>query len=293
LGEYAGRLAARDSGFGAAAPIGRAVILIRSNFPSIGGLKEFGLPRERLIHLVAHRGDAREYPENTLPAFNSALNLGVRFLELDVHLSADGVPVVIHDHHLSRTTGRRGVVFDLSAQELTQIDAGEPQRFGERFRGTRIPLLTDVLAVVRGRPEVTVFVEIKRASLTHFGHDQVVTAVVSALKPAAGQCVVISFDLPAVHRARQLSGMPIGWVLTKYDDRSRMKYEALQPEYLFCDHKALPPNGELWRGPWRWAMYEVETLELALSLAARGAHYIETMAVREMTEAIRSARQNA
>jgi glycerophosphoryl diester phosphodiesterase len=251
------------------------------------------LNRERLIHLVAHRGDAREYPENTLPAFNSALELGVRFLELDIHLSADGVPIVIHDHHLERTTGRRGVVFDLPAGELAQIDAGEPQRFGDRFRGTRIPLLKDVVALVKGRPEVTVFVEIKRASLAHFGHDQVVSAVVNAIRPVGGQCVVISFDLHAVHRARQLGGVPIGWVLTKYDPHSRMKYEALQPEYLFCDHKALPPSGELWRGPWRWVMYEVETLELALELATRGAHYIETMAVREMSEAIRAARQNA
>lgn len=249
--------------------------------------------RERLIHLVAHRGDAREFPENTLPAFKSALDLGVRFLELDVHICADGIPVVIHDHQLARTTGRRGVVFDMRAEEVTKIEAAEEQRFGDKYRGTCIPLLTDVLALIKGRPEVTVFVEIKRASLTRFGHDQVVSRVVNALKPAAAQCVVISFDLPAVHRARQLGGMPIGWVLNKYDDSSRMKYEALQPEFLFCDHLALPKQGALWRGPWRWAIYEVETLELAMSLAERGADYIETMAVREMSEAIRAARRSA
>jgi len=248
------------------------------------------LKRERLIHLVAHRGDARECPENTLPAFSSALKLGVRFLELDVHLSSDGVPVVIHDHRLARTTGHPGVVFDHTAAELTQIEAAETERFGERFRGTRIPLLTDVLDLIKGRPEVTVFVEIKRASLTQFGHDEVVSSVVNVLRAARGQCVVISFDLPAINRARQLGGVQIGWVLSKYDDRSRMKYEALAPEYLFCDHLALPPEGELWRGPWRWAMYEVDTLELALKLAARGADYIETMAVREMSDAIRAQR---
>jgi glycerophosphoryl diester phosphodiesterase len=92
-----------------------------------------------LIHLVAHRGDARDFPENTIPAFTSALELGLRFLELDVHMSADGVPMVIHDHELTRTTGRPGCVFDMRARELVQIDACEPTRFGERFRGTRIP----------------------------------------------------------------------------------------------------------------------------------------------------------
>jgi glycerophosphoryl diester phosphodiesterase len=252
------------------------------------------LNHARLIHLVAHRGNAREFPENTIPAFASALDLGLRFLELDVHISADGVPMVIHDHDLTRTTGRPGSVFDMQARELVQIDACEPTRFGERFRGTRIPKLTDVLALLDGRPEVTLFVEIKRASLTRFGYDQVVARVVNTLKPARSQCVVISFDLAAVHRVRQTGGMPIGWVLSAYDAHSRLKFEALQPEFLFVDHEMLPPGGAaLWRGPWRWAIYEVENLPLAQALAARGADYIETMAVHEMSEAMRKLQRPA
>ena len=248
----------------------------------------------RLIHLVAHRGNAREFPENTIPAFTSALELGLRFLELDVHISADGVPMVIHDHELIRTTGRAGCVFDLRSRELVQIDAGEPERFGERFRGTCIPRLTDVLKLLERRPEVTLFVEIKRASLTRFGYDQVVARVVNALKPVRSQCVVISFDLAAVHRVRQIGGVAIGWVLSAYDAHTRLKYEALQPEYLFVDHEMLPVGGAaLWRGPWRWAVYEVETLAMAQALAARGADYIETMAVRELSVALRDLQASA
>jgi glycerophosphoryl diester phosphodiesterase len=117
----------------------------------------------------------------------------------------------------------------------------------------------------------------------------VVARVVNTLKPARGQCVVISFDLAAVHRVRQIGGMPIGWVLSTYDAHTRLKFEALQPEFLFCDHEDLPPDGgALWRGPWRWVIYEVETLALAQALAARGADYIETMAVHEMSEAMRN-----
>jgi glycerophosphoryl diester phosphodiesterase len=249
------------------------------------------LNHDRLIHLVAHRGNAGEFPENTLPAFTSALELGLRFLELDVHISADGIPVVIHDHELVRTTGRPGCVFDMRARELALIDACEPSRFGERFRGTRIPLLRDVVSLLDGRPEVTLFVEIKRASLIRFGHDQVVTRVVNTLKPARAQCVVISFDLPAVHRVRQTGAMPIGWVLSAYDEHTRLKFEALQPEFLFVDQEMLPAEGALWRGPWRWAVYEVEDLALAQALAARGADYIETMRVRELSEAMRKLQQ--
>ena len=144
-----------------------------------------------------------------------------------------------------------------------------------------------MLTLLERRPEVTLFVEIKRASLTRFGHEQVVARVVNALKPALSQCVVISFDLAAVHRVRQMGSVPIGWVLNSYDAHTRLKFEALQPEYLFCDHEDLPPGeGALWRGPWRWVIYEVDNLPLAQALAARGANYIETMWVREMGEAI-------
>jgi glycerophosphoryl diester phosphodiesterase len=242
-----------------------------------------------LIHLVAHRGNARDYPENTLPAFASAMSAGLRFLELDVQLSADGIPMVIHDHELRRTTGVPGCVFDLSARQLTRIDAHEPRRFGDRFRGTHIPLLADVLALLDGRPDVTLFVEIKSESLAHFGHEQVIERLLQDLHAARSQCVVISFDLAAVFRVRQVGGLAIGWVLEQYDSHSRLKYEAVQPEFLFCDLKKLPEHQALWRGPWRWAIYEVQSFEVALSLAERGAHYIETMAVSAMSAALRSA----
>jgi glycerophosphoryl diester phosphodiesterase len=154
--------------------------------------------------------------------------------------------------------------------------------------------LTEVLVLLERRPEVTLFVEIKRASLTRFGHEQVVARVVNALKPALSQCVVISFDLAAVHRVRQMGSVPIGWVLNSYDPHTRLKFEALQPEYLFCDHEDLPPGeAALWRGPWRWVIYEVDNLPLAQALAARGANYIETMAVREMSAALRNLQQPA
>ena len=245
---------------------------------------------ERLILLVAHRGNAAEFPENTLPALISALELGVRFLELDVQLSRDGVPVVIHDHLLLRTTGLPGSVFDHDAAELAHIDAAEAQRFGERFSGTKLPLLREVMNLLHGRPDITLFIEIKRASLAEFGHDHVVSQVLAVIKPWRTQCVVISFDLAAIHRARRLGDAPIGWVLSDYDDHSRLKYEVLQPQFLFCDHEKLPPAGRLWHGPWRWVIYEVANLPLALQLAELGADYVETMAVRAMSAALRGLR---
>ena len=89
-------------------------------------------------------------------------------------------------------------------------------------------------------------------------------------------------------RARQIGGFRIGWVLPHYDSHTRLKCEALQPEFLFCDEEKLGAGEPLWRGTWRWVIYEVTTIELALSLAARGADFVETMAVRELGVAMRA-----
>jgi glycerophosphoryl diester phosphodiesterase len=241
----------------------------------------------RFVHLIAHRGNARDFPENTLPALKSAIDLGVRFLEFDIQLSADGVPMVLHDVELQRTTGIGGSVFDLSAAELSAMSAHEPQRFGERFRDAHIPQLKDVVDLVAGRREITLFAEIKRASLRRHGHELVVPRVLEILKPLRSRCVVISFDLPAIHMARQHGGFAVGWCLSEYDAHARLKFEALKPEFLFCDHEKLPAQGRLWRGPWRWALYEVDRIERALELAERGADFIETMAVERMIAAFR------
>ncbi len=238
------------------------------------------------MQLVAHRGNARECPENTLPAFRSALALGIRYLELDVQLSADRVPVVLHDATLRRTTGRSGRVFDLTAAALSQLDTAGPERLGERHGGAIVPLLADVLHLVDDRPDVTVFVEIKRESLKHFGLEEVVGRVVDTCAPWRTQCVTISFELAAIARARELGAAAIGWVLGDLRDRTRLACEALAPEYVFVDVKKLSRTTPLWRGPWRWVVYEVDSLPAARALADRGVELIETMAVGPMSRAL-------
>lgn len=88
---------------------------------------------ERLV--VAHRGFAEDVPENTLPAFRAALDVGADILETDVHVSADGVAMVCHDPDLTRVAGRPGVVAGLSRTKLQSIDLG----------GAHMPTLDELL----------------------------------------------------------------------------------------------------------------------------------------------------
>ncbi len=114
--------------------------------------------------LIAHRGASGTVPENTLEAFRVAALAGAEMMELDLHLSSDGVPVVIHDPTLDRTTGARGRVARRTAVELAALDAGyrfSPEgrrRFSFRGRGLGIPALEDVLVAL---PEVRFTLEAK------------------------------------------------------------------------------------------------------------------------------------
>ena len=241
----------------------------------------------RFLHLVARGGDAAGHPENTLPAFQSALDLGVRFVEVDVQLSSNGVPMAVRGDDVM-VDGVLLSLGDLTAAELAQVDSSEAHRFGQRFSGTCIPRLVDVLSLITKRPETTVFVNLCRASLNRFGHDQVAAKVAETVKPFRSRCIVVSSDLPAVHRARHLTGLQIGWEIPAYDNHTRLKYEALQPEYIFCDLATLPPKGALWRGPWKWAVRAAATLDDALDLAARGAEFVSTRDPRSLGEAMKA-----
>jgi len=97
--------------------------------------------------IIAHRGASGTYPENTLLAFEQALAAGAGWLELDVHLSADGELVVIHDEFLDRTTSGQGLVAAHPLAQLRQLNAG---------LGEKIPLLDEVLELAAGRASLNI-----------------------------------------------------------------------------------------------------------------------------------------
>jgi glycerophosphoryl diester phosphodiesterase len=243
----------------------------------------------RVTHLVAHRGNAADYPENTLPALRSACRLGVRFALLDVQLAADEVPFVCRDVGLARTAGVGVSVFDLGSRELAAVDVSEPDRFGERHHGTPLPALADVATLCAEHPEITLLLELRRESLARFGADVVVGRVLDVLRSVKTQCILVSRDLGAANLARERGGHRIGWVLPAYDSHARLKYEALRPEFLLVEAADLPDgDGRLWRGPWRWVVLGVDGADEAQALAARGADFVATAAVAPLSAELRA-----
>jgi glycerophosphoryl diester phosphodiesterase len=227
--------------------------------------------------IVAHRGDAEHFPENTLPALEAAWRRGITHVEFDVQLSADGVPFVIHDTGLERTTGSTGDVRLTMSGQLDGVDAGEPARFGRAHSGTPLPRLSAVAELMAGLPAARAFVEVKRASLVHHGRAYCVERVLSAIAPVRERCVVISFDADAVRLVRTDAGIPIGWVLDGDPGQLRPVLELMSPEYVFCDHRRLPEGRRPPAGSWTWVAYEVTDAVLARDLAARGIAMVESM----------------
>lgn len=235
--------------------------------------------------LIAQRGDATTYPPNTLPALRSALELGVRHLAFDVQLSADRHPVLLEDPDLTGTADVELNALEMTWQELAEISLpGQP--LGQSEPG--IARLAQAIELLEAHPSATAFVELNRESLRAFGHDTVVRRVCETLRTAAQRCVIVSYDLTALHYVRHVSSYRIGWRLSEYTSLSALKCEALAPDYVFCDRTVLSEGtSKLWRGPWRWAACEVQSRKQALDLAARGVHLVGTTAVRSLFHELR------
>jgi len=115
--------------------------------------------QEGHIPMLGHRGVRAKLPENTMISFQNAIELGVDLIEFDVNITKDGVPVVIHDTTIDRTSDHEGAVRDYTLAELKEFDFG--CKFSPEYSGTRIPTLEEVLTLAAPHENLLLNVEIK------------------------------------------------------------------------------------------------------------------------------------
>jgi glycerophosphoryl diester phosphodiesterase len=147
--------------------------------------------------VIAHRGASAAAPENTIAAFELAVTQEADGIELDVHLSADGHPVVIHDDSLERTTDGAGPVAARTMRELKRLDAGG--WYGPSFRGQRIQTLQEVLERFKGRARF--WIELKGGSDLYPGIEERVVSMVE-IYDVVDLALIQSFDHAALARCR-------------------------------------------------------------------------------------------
>ncbi|MDO7881626.1 glycerophosphodiester phosphodiesterase [Salinibacterium soli] len=165
--------------------------------------------------VAGHRGDSDAGPENTLPALAGVIDSGAEFVETDVQLTADGVPILMHDWTLDRTTDGTGPVWAATWEQISRLDAGS--WYDADYRGTRVPLFEEFLAILAPSPTHAIVelkgswtphdVEIVQRLVTEYGvADQVVFASFDIMTLRAAQLVA-----PGVQRAiisREVNGEP-------------------------------------------------------------------------------------
>ena len=114
---------------------------------------------EKKVTLAGHRGWRGKYPENTMLGFRKVLELDIDAIEMDVHMTKDYRIVVCHDANLARTTNISGNIYHMTLDEIREADAGI--KFGEEFKGEKVPTFDEFLELMATRPDVRVLLELK------------------------------------------------------------------------------------------------------------------------------------
>jgi glycerophosphoryl diester phosphodiesterase len=190
--------------------------------------------------IFAHRGANHVCPENTLPAFAAAVDLGADGVELDVQFSSDGELIIIHDYRLDKTTDGNGRVVSQPYEELKKLDAGI--WFGPEFASTRIPTLDQVLDLLHGK--LLINIELKSPEMSSTLGPDVVRCV--RAHGMSDQVLLSSFN-PFVLRAAKRAGPEIecalltapdlpGWMRSGVARRWSLA-QGLHPELVMVDEQ--------------------------------------------------------
>ena len=191
--------------------------------------------------IIAHRGASAYAPENSHSAFELAIAMKAEMIELDVSLSKDGIPVVIHDETLDRTTTGRGSVQDYILEELKTLDVGS--WFSEKFKNEPFPTLEEVLSYTKDR--IAVNIEIKTEVVTNEiegGIAQKSLEIVERLG-VQDQVIFSSFDYRVLKHLEALNpDMPKAMLYEKSQSGKKLPSE-LVSEYKVdvfnCSHRQL------------------------------------------------------
>lgn len=178
-----------------------------------------------VIKVIAHRGFSDRYPENTMLAFERAIAAGCDGIELDVHLTRDGEVAVIHDEDIARTTNGKGLVADMTMEELRRFDAG---------KGQRIPTLQEYFDLAERYPILT-NIELKNSIIWYEGMEEKVIRLVRE-RHMEERVLLSSFNHYSIQKCKAVAPdircgfLTSCWILDAGAYTKRHGVECLHPE---------------------------------------------------------------
>ncbi|MGE0874092.1 MAG: glycerophosphodiester phosphodiesterase [Burkholderiales bacterium] len=190
---------------------------------------------------IAHRGGGTLAPENTLAAIRHGASLGFKGVEFDVMLAGDGIPVLMHDETLERTTSGRGEVSRTPYAEMAALDAGAWK--GERWRGERVPSFEAAGSLCRDLG-IWANAEIKPAKGFERDTGAAAARMARSLWRGADEpCLLSSFRIEALEAAQEAAPeLPRGWIVRELPPDWRATMKRLGCISLHCKHQLLTPQ---------------------------------------------------
>jgi len=182
--------------------------------------------------VIAHRGLSSSHPENTMIAFREAVFTKAEYIELDVHLSQDNIPMVIHDEELERTTSGHGKVGMYPMFALKQLLAGYTDKFGKKFLKEKIPTLKEVMDYIMKESDKYLLIEIK-----HHEEDEynkrigrvVYESVMKDFSEYKHRFAFISFGIPILDDIYEIDQtVTLGPILSRHPKKGSLADQAIR-----------------------------------------------------------------
>lgn len=243
------------------------------------------LPLLKPIVCIAHRGNSKEAPENTSAAFQQAVNLGSDLLEVDVHLTKDEVPVIMHDLHLTRTTSKDygHEISNLTFCEAQQFDIGA--WFGKEYAGEKILSLEDAMS--RYLEKIGFMIEIKAGSATPHKLVKAVMRVVSQFKEKSKIYIgSLSAEIGHILKESQTSYPIIGIIETESEFvlHEQYKPEIVAVSYQLLNQKKFRELRQDGKTVWVWTVDNPQLMHHFVQLRVDG---IITNCPRELKQILK------
>ncbi|MFT4552426.1 MAG: glycerophosphoryl diester phosphodiesterase [Chlamydiales bacterium] len=238
--------------------------------------------------IIAHRGGANEAPENTLSAFRKAVDFGVDFLEMDVRLSKDQVPMVFHDKNLFRTTNMRSfrALSRFNLKEIKELEVGS--WFSKEYTGEQIPTLQEVLSLER--PKTGLMIELKVKGVSE--EEDLVSAVANTIKSSGVSLETIilgSFSCTVVEKLKkhlpEANTIGIAETATELENHLLLSPKVIALKYTMATPNLINEIHSKGISVWTWT---VDDASQALLLQEMGVDGLITNSPREITAVLGS-----
>lgn len=239
---------------------------------------------------IAHRGYTAAYPENTLIALDAAQQAGAKYVEVDIQLSSDHIPVLFHDRDLTRLCHQPGAIHDYTFSQLEEFFVTDTEKFADKYADNKITSLQTFVDYLKNHPALNAFIELKRLMIDTFGEELVLNAIVPLFAGMEKQITFISYNQTILKNIHDNTDYATGIVVDEWNELDKdLDWES---EWIFSSHQGLPENNDKLDIKSKIAIFEVGNIGLAKHLLARGISYLETFRIKEMITAFPDGKNN-